>query len=224
MATMQKTAGNPAKPFDWRPAKIWALYAIGLLPAAWYFYLGATGNLGGDPVRTFEHNLGLWAIRFLLATLTVTPIFMLGGPNLIGYRRALGLLGFWYVLFHFSVYLALDQGFDLSAIVADIIKRWYITIGMAGFVRLIPQALTSNRLSIRKLGPRWQKLHKLSYLIIIAGVLHFVMSTKVLIPEQMIYIVLTAVLLSFRVFKKPIMNWRKERMKAKRLAMSSAKA
>jgi methionine sulfoxide reductase heme-binding subunit len=218
MATLTQTAGKATKPFDWKPVKIWGLYFVGLLPAAWYFYLGAMGDLGGDPVRTFEHALGLWAVRFLLATLTVTPIFMLGGPNLVGYRRALGLLAFWYVLFHFTVYMVLDQGLNISAVIADIVKRWYITIGMAGFVMLIPLALTSNRFSIRKLGPRWQKLHKLSYLVIIAGVLHFVMSTKVLLVEQMIYIVLTAILLSFRIFKKPIMNWRKERMKAKRLA------
>lgn len=218
MASNTSSAAKSAsRPFNWLPVKIWALYIVGLLPAAWYFYLGATGNLGADPVVTFEHNLGFWAIRFLLATLAVTPIFVLGGPNLIAYRRALGLLGFWYVLFHFTVYLTLDRALDFSAIIPDIIKRPYITIGMLGLLMLTPLALTSNRYSIRRLGPRWNKLHKLSYLIIIAGVVHFVMSTKVLIIEQMIYIVLTALLLSFRLFKKPILNWRKERMKAKRM-------
>lgn len=219
MAPSTTSAAKPAsRPFNWLPVKIWALYILGLFPAAWYFYLGATGNLGADPVATFEHNLGFWAIRFLLATLAVTPIFVLGGPNLIAYRRALGLLGFWYVLFHFTVYLTLDRALDFSAIIPDIIKRPYITIGMLGFLMLIPLALTSNRYSIRKLGPRWNKLHKLSYLVIIAGVVHFVLSTKVLIVEQMVYLVLTALLLGFRVFKKPIMNWRKARMKAKRMA------
>jgi methionine sulfoxide reductase heme-binding subunit len=220
--TQMKT--KPAKRFNWQPLKIWTLYAAGLVPAVWYFYLGATNNLGADPVRTFEHDLGLWALRFILATLAVTPLFLIFNVRLMAYRRALGLLGFWYVVFHFTVYMTLDRGMNLSGVIEDIYKRWYITIGMAGFAMLIPLALTSNKYSIRKLGSRWQSLHKLIYLIIIAGVLHFAMSTKTLTFEQSVYIALTAVLLSFRVFKKPIMNWRKERMKAKRLAATAAKA
>ncbi len=152
MTATSTRPAQPARPFNWLPVKIWALYIVGLTPAVWYFYLGATGNLGADPVATFEHNLGFWAIRFLLATLAVTPIFILGGPNLIAYRRALGLLGFWYVLFHFTVYLTLDRALDFSAIIPDIVKRPYITIGMLGFIMLIPLALTSNRFSIRGSG------------------------------------------------------------------------
>lgn len=83
-----------ALPRKWQSASVWALYAAGLIPAGWYFYLGATGSLGADPVKTFERTLGLWALRFLIATLAVSPLRELGGPNLLRYRRALGLLTF----------------------------------------------------------------------------------------------------------------------------------
>lgn len=222
ITTMTSTAKPQSRPFNWRPVKIWALYIVGLLPAAWYFYLGATGDLGADPVRTFEHLLGIWGLRFLMATLAVTPLFVLFNVRLLAYRRALGLLSFWYILFHFTVYVTLDRGLNISGIIEDIAKRWYITIGMAGFVMLIPLALTSNNYSIRKLGSRWNQLHKLIYAIIIAGMLHYILSTKTLGIEQALYIVLVAALLSFRLFKTPIMNWRKKRLKAKRAAANTA--
>ncbi|MCO6186370.1 protein-methionine-sulfoxide reductase heme-binding subunit MsrQ [Rhizobium sp. L1K21] len=209
-STSRNATATSSRPFNWRPVKIWALYVVGLMPAAWYFYLGAVGDLGADPVRTFEHLLGIWALRFILATLAVTPLMVLFNIRLIAYRRALGLLGFWYVLFHFTVYVTLDRGMNLSGIVEDIAKRWYITIGMAGFVMLIPLALTSNTYSIRKLGSRWSKLHKLVYAVVAAGTLHFVLSTKTLTIEQAIYVALTVILLLFRVFKPRIMKWRKQ--------------
>ena len=218
--TMTAATAKPARRFNWQSARIWALYALGLLPAAWYFYLGATDNLGADPARTFEHLLGLWALRFLLATLAVTPLFILFNVRLVAYRRALGLLAFWYVAFHFTVYLTLDRQLDFSAIIPDIIKRPYITIGMAGFVMLLPLAVTSNRFSIRKLGPRWNTLHKLIYVIVVAGLLHFVLSTKTLTAEQSVYLLIAAVLLAFRIFKKPIMKWRRDKLKTKRAAQA----
>src|SRR5580700_8556401 len=124
------------------------VYVVGFLPAAWWFALGLTDRLGADPMRELEHALGLWALRFLLASLAVTPLRQLAGINLIRYRRALGLLAFYYVVLHLLTYLVLDQGLDLSAIIADILKRLYITIGMAGFVILVPLAITSNNLAI----------------------------------------------------------------------------
>ncbi len=213
MTDMPKQA---SKPFNWQPVKIWALYAIGLVPAAWYFYLGAMGDLGADPVRTFEHLLGLWALRFIMATLAITPLFILFNIRLLAYRRALGLLGFWYVLFHFTVYMTLDRALNLGGIIEDIAKRWYITIGMAGFLMLIPLALTSNNFSIRKLGRRWATLHKLVYAIVAAGTLHFVLSTKSLSLEQVIYVTLACLLLLFRVFKPKIMKWRKQHNQKKK--------
>jgi methionine sulfoxide reductase heme-binding subunit len=195
----------PALPKRYHAASIWALYALGLLPAAWTFYLGATGQLVGNPVKIFEHLLGEWALRFLILTLMVSPIRDLVGVNWVRYRRALGLLAFWYVAMHFLAYMILDKRLAFDVIVEDIYKRWFITIGMAAFVLLIPLALTSNRWSIRALGPRWVKLHRLVYPIAAAGALHYCLSVKVIGPEQLIYAGIIAVLIGWRLVRSPIM-------------------
>lgn len=187
-----------ALPQHVRSASVWALYAVGLVPAAWGFWLGVTGRLPGNPVKEFEHLLGLWALRFLIATLAVTPLRDLFGINALRYRRALGLLAFWYVLMHFTAYMVLDQYLNFAAIVEDIARRPFITIGMAGFAMLIPLALTSNRWSIRKLGRRWGKLHQLVYVIAAAGALHYAMSVKVVGPQQWFHIACIALLLAWR--------------------------
>ncbi len=199
----------PTLPRRYHGASVWALYALGFIPAVSGFYLGATGQLPGNAIKEFEHLLGIWALRFLIATLCITPIRDLFGINWIRYRRALGLLAFWYVVMHFSTYMILDKYLDFPQIVADIAKRPFITIGMAGFVLLIPLALTSNSWSIRKLGPRWNKLHKLVYVIAAAGALHFAMSVKVVGPEQMIYIALVTALLVWRLFRQRFNQWRR---------------
>jgi sulfoxide reductase heme-binding subunit YedZ len=194
-------AAIPALPRKYHAASIWLLYAVGLLPAVWGFWLGATGGLPGNPVKEFEHLLGLWALRFLVATLAITPLRDLVGINWIRYRRALGLLAFWYVLMHFLTYMVLDQYLNFAAIIDDIVRRPFITIGMAAFVMLIPLALTSNNWSIRRLGPRWVKLHRLVYVIAAAGVLHFAMSVKVVGLEPWTYIALVALLLLYRLLR-----------------------
>ena len=197
-----------------RSASIWAVYALGLAPGLWTFYLGVTNQLGADPVRTFEHALGLWALRFLCLGLTITPLRDLANINLIAYRRAIGLLAFYYVLAHFTVYLTLDRGMILSSIAGDILKRPYIMLGMAGLLMLIPLALTSNRWSIRKLGSRWNTLHKLVYLVLIAAVLHYALSLKSITAEPVFYITVAIVLLAYRLVRPKIM----ERRRAKRMA------
>ncbi|MCJ8147779.1 protein-methionine-sulfoxide reductase heme-binding subunit MsrQ [Shinella sedimenti] len=199
-------AAIPALPRKYHAASIWLLYAVGLLPAAWGFWLGATGGLPGNPVKEFEHLLGLWALRFLVATLAITPLRDLFGINWIRYRRALGLLAFWYVLMHFLTYMVLDQYLNFTAIIDDIVRRPFITIGMAAFVMLIPLALTSNNWSIRRLGPRWVKLHRLVYVIAAAGVLHFAMSVKVVGLEPWTYIALVALLLLYRLLRPILRN------------------
>jgi len=199
-------AAIPALPRKYHAASIWLLYAVGLLPAAWGFWLGATGGLPGNPVKEFEHLLGLWALRFLVATLAITPLRDLFGINWIRYRRALGLLAFWYVLMHFLTYMVLDQYLNFAAIIDDIVRRPFITIGMAAFVMLIPLALTSNNWSIRRLGPRWVKLHRLVYVIAAAGVLHFAMSVKVVGLEPWTYIALVALLLLYRLLRPILRN------------------
>lgn len=204
----------PALPARYKPASVWALYAVGLLPGLYAFYLGIFGGLGADPVRAFEHLLGLWALRFLCLGLAVTPLRDLFGINLISYRRALGLLAFYYVLAHFAVYLTLDRGLILSSIAGDILKRPYIMLGMAGLLMLIPLALTSNQWSIRRLGARWNKLHKLTYAILLVAILHYALSLKVIDPEAAFYIVVTIVLLGYRLVRPKIM----ERRRARRMA------
>lgn len=192
-----------------REASIWALYVVGLIPGLWGFYQGATGQIPGDPVRIFEHMLGLWALRFLCLGLAVTPLRDLAGVNLIAYRRALGLLAFYYVLAHFAVYLTLDRGLMFSTIITDIVKRPYITLGMAGLVMLIPLALTSNRWSIRRLGSRWNRLHKLVYPILIVAVLHYALSLKVVTAEPAFYIGVSVLLLGYRLVRPRIMAARR---------------
>lgn len=204
----------PTLPARYKPASIWALYALGLMPGLYAFYLGIFGGLGADPVRAFEHLLGLWALRFLCLGLAVTPLRDLFGINLIAYRRALGLIAFYYVLAHFAVYLTLDRGLILSSIAGDILKRPYIMLGMAGLLMLIPLALTSNQWSIRRLGPKWNRLHKLTYPILLVAVLHFALSLKVIDAEAAFYIVVTIVLLGYRLVRPKIM----ERRRAKRMA------
>lgn len=175
------------------------IYVVGLLPAVWYFYLGITDQLGADPQNTLERLLGLWALRFLIASLAITPLRRLGGPNLIRYRRAVGLLAFYYAALHLTVYMVLDQGLDLAAIWADILKRPYITVGMFAFAILLPLAITSNSAMIRRLGGgAWQRLHRLVYVAAAATAIHFVMVVKAWPPEPLIYAAIVAALLLFR--------------------------
>ena len=204
----------PSLPKRYQPAAIWALYILGLCPGLWYFYLAATGGLGFNPVKDFEHLLGIWALRFLCLGLLVTPLRDLLNINLIAYRRALGLLAFYYVLAHFAVYLTLDRGLVFSSIIGDVLRRPYIMFGMAGLAMLLPLALTSNRWSIRKLGSRWNTLHKLAYLVLIAAVLHFVLARKSLTLEPAFYITITILLLGYRLIRPTIMARRRARRAA----------
>jgi methionine sulfoxide reductase heme-binding subunit len=176
-----------------------AIYIVGIMPAVWYFYLGITDQLGADPQNALERVLGLWALRFLVASLAITPLRRLGGPNLIRYRRAVGLLAFIYATLHLTVYMVLDQGLDVSAIIADIIKRPYITVGMFAFLILVPLAVTSNNTMIRRLsGGAWQKLHRWVYVAAAAAAIHFIMLVKAWPPEPLIYAAIVALLLLFR--------------------------
>ena len=186
----------------WGPNLVWLLYVAGLAPAVYNFYLGATGSLGADPVNTFELFLGLWAVRFLILTLAVSPLREIFGVNLIRYRRALGLLCFYYALMHFLTYLVLDQRLMLSAILADVTKRPFIMMGAAALVLLVPLALTSNAFSIRRLGKAWLRIHRLIYLIAMCGAIHFALATKVLSGEQYLYLTLTALLLAYRLVRR----------------------
>lgn len=212
MTATVATQRKQARPWAW---KVRALYALGFVPACWAFYQGATGGLGADPVKSFEHILGLWALRFLILTLLVTPIRDLIGISLLRYRRALGLLAFYYALMHFSAYIVLDQALNIPAILTDIARRPFITIGMASFALLIPLALTSNNYSIRKLGRRWNRLHKLVYIAIAGGAVHFLLSVKSWPAEPIIYAAIVAALLAWRLLRL-FLNARKTARQASR--------
>jgi sulfoxide reductase heme-binding subunit YedZ len=141
-------------------------------------------------------------LRFLIATLAITPLRQLLSINLLRYRRAIGLLAFYYAALHLITYLVLDQGLDVSAIMADIIKRPYITIGMATFVILVPLAVTSNNAAIRRMGGQaWARLHKLVYVAAIGAVLHFILVVKSWPPEPLVYAAIVAVLLGYRLVR-----------------------
>lgn len=196
--------GRPA----WRRIPVWALYVLGFVPALWCFWLGATGQIPGNAIKEFEHFLGIWALRFLIATLLVTPVRDLTRINLMRYRRALGLLAFWYVVLHFATYVVLDKGLNLGVILDDIGKRPFITIGMACLVLLVPLALTSNAFSIRRLGRNWTRLHWLIYVIVLGGAVHYAMSLKVITTEPVIYLVLAVVLVLYRPLR-PLIRKRK---------------
>ena len=180
-----------------RRVPAWTLYALGTLPVLWLFYMGATGGLGVEPVKALEHELGLIALQLLIAGLAITPLRRFAGVNLIKFRRALGLVAFAYVALHLLVWLVLDVQI-LSQVWADILKRPYITVGMASFVLLVPLAATSNDWSVRRLGPRWRTVHKAVYAAALLGGLHFVMVQKVWEAEALIYLGLTALLVALR--------------------------
>ncbi|CAP56107.1 protein-methionine-sulfoxide reductase heme-binding subunit MsrQ [Gluconacetobacter diazotrophicus] len=174
------------------------LYAVGLVPAVATFVMGATNRLGADPVNSFERTLGLWALRFLILSLCVTPLRERTGVNLLRYRRALGLLAFWYALFHLSAYVGLDQGFDLPVLLADVTRRPFIILGMVAFTILVVLAATSNAWSIRRLGRRWRSVHRWVYLAALCAAIHFILSFKVIRAETLVYALIVVGLLAYR--------------------------
>ncbi|UWQ49902.1 protein-methionine-sulfoxide reductase heme-binding subunit MsrQ [Leisingera caerulea] len=182
---------------------VWPVYLLGALPAPWLFYLGLTGGLGVEPIKALEHEYGELALQLLILTLAISPLRRLLGLNLLKFRRAIGLLCFFYVLCHLLVWLVLDVQI-LGQILTDIAKRPYITIGMGAFVLMLPLALTSNNLSVRKLGRTWSRLHRLTYAAAVLGAVHFVMLAKGFQIEPLIYLGLMLFLLALRV---PYSRW-----------------
>jgi sulfoxide reductase heme-binding subunit YedZ len=176
----------------------WVVYVLGALPALWIIYQTLVGRIGIDPVRAIEWGLGLWALRLLIATLCVTPLRWIG-LNLIRFRRQLGLVAFAYVCLHFAAWLTIDMGLRWGQILPDLVKRWYILVGMSALILLVPLAVTSNNASIRTLGPKaWNRLHKLAYPATILAVFHFMMVGKVYTGEVLTYAGILLALLTLR--------------------------
>lgn len=176
------------------------IYVIGTGPLLWLVWLIATDGLGADPVKALEHGLGLWGLKFVVAGLCVSPLRRFAGINLLRFRRALGLLAFFYVMLHLIVWLVLDMGMLWAQIFQDIVKRPYITLGMIAFILMLPLGLTSNNAAVRKIGAaRWRKLHRLTYPVAILAATHFVMVGKVWTVQALAYLGAVLVLLVLRV-------------------------
>jgi sulfoxide reductase heme-binding subunit YedZ len=175
-----------------------------LLPLAFLLLqaFGVVGlSLGANPIEALLHELGRWGLKFLLLTLTITPLRRLTGWNwLVRFRRMLGLFAFFYVVLHFLCYAILDQGMDIAAIIEDIIKRPYITLGMIGLLLLLPLAVTSTKGMMRRLGKRWQRLHRLVYIIAVVAVWHFYWQVKLDTLDASIYALVLIILLGIRVY------------------------
>jgi sulfoxide reductase heme-binding subunit YedZ len=175
------------------------LFAVCLLPLVRLIALGASGGLGANPIEFITHSTGTWTLVGLLVTLSVTPLRRLTGrAELIRYRRMLGLFAFFYACLHFITYIWLDQFFDLDAIGKDIVKRPFITVGFAAFVLLIPLAATSNHAMMRRLGRRWQQLHRLIYPIALLAVVHYLWLVKKDMTQPLIFGAVLALLLFMR--------------------------
>ncbi|MCI5038745.1 MAG: protein-methionine-sulfoxide reductase heme-binding subunit MsrQ [Donghicola eburneus] len=175
----------------------WVLYVAGAVPVIWLYVLGFQNALGADPVDAIERNLGLWALWLLIAGLCITPLQRLTPLRLIKLRRPIGVVAFFYVLVHFLTWLVLDVQIP-SQIVADIIKRPYVTVGMVALLLLLPLAVTSNNWSIRKLGARWRTVHKLVYPAVLLAGLHMVMQAKGFQLEPLVYLAAIAFLVAMR--------------------------
>lgn len=174
-----------------------AVWMAGALPLVWLVQAAVTGGLGVDPVKAVEHDLGLWALRLLMASLAVTPLRRLG-LNLLRQRRALGLLAFSYGILHLVAWLWLDMGLRLGQVAEDIVKRPYIIAGMLALLAMLPLAFTSTKAAIRRMGRNWNRLHRLAYAALALGVLHFILLSRVWTIELLVYVAIGTVLLGFR--------------------------
>jgi sulfoxide reductase heme-binding subunit YedZ len=193
-----------------------AVFLVCLMPLGLLVWRGFNGGLTANPIEFITHTTGWWTLAFLLITLSVTPARrFLDMPWLLRLRRMLGLFAFFYASLHFLTWLVVDQFFDWDAIVKDIIKRPYITVGFSAFVLLLPLAATSTNAMVRRLGAaRWRALHRAVYVIAILGVVHFWWLVKKDIREPLAFAGVLAVLLGARL----VFAWRR------RVAAASARA
>jgi sulfoxide reductase heme-binding subunit YedZ len=176
------------------------VFLLCLVPFGILVWRALTGNLGPNQVETLQHTTGDWTLRFLVLTLCITPFRkLLKLPDLIRFRRMLGLFAFFYACLHFLTYLGPDQSFDLAAMWKDVYKRPFITVGFTAFILLIPLALTSTAGWIRRLGGRrWQMLHRLIYISAICGVIHYYWLVKSAVLRPLTYGAIVAALLLWR--------------------------
>jgi sulfoxide reductase heme-binding subunit YedZ len=176
-----------------------AFFSACLIPLGLLGFDAWRGNLGANPIEVITRSTGTWTLVFLLATLSVTPLRKISRtPAWIKFRRMLGLFAFFYACLHFTTYFWLDQFFDLQGIAKDVAERPFITVGFLSFALLIPLAMTSTSGMIRRLGRRWQQLHRLVYLIAIGGVVHYLWLVKADLTQPLIYGLFLSLLLAYR--------------------------
>jgi sulfoxide reductase heme-binding subunit YedZ len=190
-----------------------AAWAGCVAPLAWLGYRAATGDLTANPISFITNTLGDWTFRILLASLATTPLRILTGWSWpITLRRLLGLWAFVYALMHFSVWVVLDHFFDWRALGADIVKRPYITVGMAALVLLVPLAVTSTTGMIKRMGGRaWRRLHALVYLIGVLAALHYLWLAKKANTAPRWYAAILILLLGIR-----LVDWARRRLAGQR--------
>jgi len=177
------------------------LVPIALLLSRGFGFFGQ--SLGPDPIKFTLHWIGKTALNLLMITLLVTPVRHLAGwPHVVRIRRMLGLFAFTYALLHFLIYIVLDQELDFAGLLKDIAKRPYITVGFAALVILIPLAVTSTNKMMRRLGRRWQTLHRWVYAAAILGVVHYYWQVKRDVREPLIYAGILAILLGYRLVRR----------------------
>jgi sulfoxide reductase heme-binding subunit YedZ len=178
------------------------LFLICLIPLALLIHRALTGGLGANPVEFLQHSTGDWTLRFLIFTLAVTPLRkLLNVPDLIRFRRMLGLFAFFYVCLHFLTYIGPDQSFNFAGMLKDVVKRPFITVGFLAFLLLIPLAITSTAGWIRRLGGRrWQMLHRAIYISAVLGVIHYYWLVKSDVRKPLFYGALVVILLAYRVW------------------------
>ena len=183
-----------------------AVFIASLIPAVWLVLMATNlvgGGLGANPIEAIQDWLGVWALRFILLTLAISPASQLTGMVwMIQLRRMLGLFAFFYASMHLLNYLVLDKTFNFPEIIDDVIKRPFITLGAAAILMLIPLAITSTNGWRRRLGRRWKKLHRLVYLIGIAVCSHFYWQVKQDISEPLVYCLILATLLGYRIWRR----------------------
>ena len=175
------------------------VHLLCLVPFSLLLWAAFNDGLGANPVEKLTHETGDWTLRLLLVTLSLSPLRQwTGQASFIRFRRMLGLYTFFYGCCHFSIWFIADHSLDPGSMIEDIIKRPYITLGFSALLLMLPLAITSNQVMIRRLGKNWKTLHQLVYLVILLAVLHFVWLTKADYLEPTIYAIIAMILLAHR--------------------------
>ncbi len=200
-----------------------AVFVLCLLPLGLLFYNFFTNNLSANPISDITNETGVWTLRFLLITLSITPLRRITGwSSLQRFRRMVGLFAFLYVSLHFTTYLYLDKFFDWQEILMDVGKRPFITVGFAAFTFLTPLALTSFDSIMKRMGgKRWKRLHRVVYACAVLGVIHYLWLVKADKQRPLAYGIIVVILLSYRLWVFLASRWLKKRSKDKRPAVNS---